>query len=64
MNVETPESKTEKVAVSVTPREKLAIQLVAAKYGTDISNLMRDRLLSAIAEEAAEIRATLQSSAA
>lgn len=60
MNVETPESRTDKVAVSVTPREKLAIQLVAAKHGTDLSNLLRDRVLPEILSEAAEIQANLR----
>lgn len=56
---EAPESKTEKVAVSVTPREKLAIQLVAARHATDSSNLIRVRVLEAIREEAEEIRESL-----
>jgi hypothetical protein len=47
----------EEVAVAVTPREKLRIRLVAAKHGTDLSNPVRDRILSGILEEAADIRA-------
>ncbi len=56
----TQESRTDKVAVAVTPREKLAIQLVAAKYGTDLSNLIRDRILPAVLEEAEEVRENLR----
>jgi hypothetical protein len=57
MNDHVQESRTEKVAVAVTPREKLAIQLVAARHGTDLSNLLRDRILAGVLEEAEEIRA-------
>lgn len=57
---EAPESRTAKIAVSVTPREKWAVQLVAAKYGTDLSNLFRDRVLPAIEREAEEIRENLK----
>lgn len=60
MSQETQESRTEKVAVAVTPREKLAIQLVAAKHETDLSNLIRDRLLPSVLEEADAIRENLR----
>lgn len=54
-----PESKTERLTISVTPREKLAVQLTAAKHGTDVSGLLRDRLLESVLAEAEEIRESL-----
>lgn len=63
MDSETQESRTEKIAVAVTPREKLAIQLVAGVKGTDVSNLLRDRAIPALIIEADEIRSSLASAA-
>lgn len=63
MDSQTQESRTEKVAVAVTPREKLAMQLVAAKHDTDLSNLIRDRVIPVVILEAEEIRANLRSAA-
>lgn len=63
MREDVKESRTEKVAVAVTPREKLSMQLVAAKHETDLSNLIRDRLVAGILAEADEIRAGLHRAA-
>lgn len=59
----TQESRTDKVAVSMTPREKLAVQLVAGARDTDVSNLIRDRVLPGVLEEAKQIRAALKAAA-
>jgi uncharacterized protein (DUF1778 family) len=54
-----PESRTERLTISVTPREKLAVQLAAAKHRTDVSSLLRERLLVGVLEEAEKIRTDL-----
>jgi hypothetical protein len=45
------ESLTAKIAVSVTPSEKLKIEFVAGARGTTVSQMLRDLLLPEIQSE-------------
>jgi hypothetical protein len=45
------ESRTEKVAIAVTPSEKAAVRAVAAVNRTDESNLCRTRTIEEIVRE-------------
>lgn len=46
-----PESRTEKVAIAVTPSEKRAVRGLAAIRGTDESNLCRSLPMAEILAE-------------
>lgn len=50
------ESRSEKVAVAVTPSQRRAIVGLAAIRGTDMSNLLHDFSVSRIVEEFERIR--------
>lgn len=52
------ESRTEKVAIAVTPTEKSAVRAVAALRGTDESNLVRSNTIADIVAEFERLRAT------
>lgn len=50
------ESRTEKVAIAVTPTEKAAVRAIAAIRGTDESNLVRSTTIADIVSEFETIR--------
>jgi hypothetical protein len=52
------ESRTEKVAIAVTPTEKAAVRAVAAIRGTDESNLVRTTPISDVVAEFDRLRAS------
>lgn len=52
-----PESRTEKVAIAVTPSEKRAVRGLAAIKGTDESNLCRALPISEIVAEFERLQA-------
>lgn len=55
--VESQESRTEKVAIAVTPSEKRAVRGLAAIRGTDESNLVRSMPIAEIVAEFARLQA-------
>jgi hypothetical protein len=54
--METQETRTERITLTVTPSELNDARLVAAFRNTDLSNLLRDATLAEIADHAEQIR--------
>jgi hypothetical protein len=59
-----PESRTEKVAIAVTPTEKRAVRGLAAIRGGDESNLVRSMTIAEIVAEFEKLQAVAQGTAA
>jgi hypothetical protein len=54
--METQETRTERLTITLTPSEMNDARLVAAFRNTDLSNLLRDATLAEIDEQAKQIR--------
>ena len=58
------ESRTERVAITVTPSEKRAVRAVAAIRGTNESDLCRENTITEIVAEFERVRAASADGAA
>lgn len=63
MHDDRPE-RTERVIVSVTPREKRALRFLAVQHDTDVSTMIRERAFATLLEEAAGVLESFEAATA